>query len=111
MEAKAIAKDIGISPRKMRLVADLVRGKSVEEAMNILKFTPTPGARALAKVVKSAAANAENNRQLTPGGLKVAKLFIDQGHTIHRSRAKSRSHVAPWLRRSSHITVVVEGEA
>ena len=64
MEVKAVSRDTGISPRKMRLLVDMVKGKSVEEALNILKFAPTPNAEIVAKTIKSAAANAENPRRV-----------------------------------------------
>lgn len=111
MQVRAVARDIGISPQKVRLVVDLVRGKKVDEALSLLKFTPTPGARAVAKVVRSAAANAENNYQLTPAGLRIAQVYADQGHTLKRFRPQARGRMSPLLRRSTHITVVVEGES
>jgi large subunit ribosomal protein L22 len=110
MEVKAVAKDIGIPPRKVRPVIDLVRGKRIDEALNLLKFTPTPTAKAVAKVVKSAAANAENNFQLTPSDLKIIKIFADEGRTTRRYRPGTRGRVNPVLKRSSHITVIVAEE-
>lgn len=110
MEVKAVAKYVGISPRKLGLVAGLVRGRKVDEALAVLKFTPTPGARAVAKVIKSAAANAENNFQMPSSELKVVKLFINQGSTLKRARPQARGRVNPILRHSSHITVVVNTE-
>ena len=110
MEVRAVAKYVGISPRKLGLVADVVRGKNVSEALALLKFAPTPSARALAKVIKSAAANAENNFQMSPSDLKVVKIFIDQGATLKRNRPQARGRVNPILRHSSHITVVVDME-
>ena len=107
MEVKAIAKDVKISPRKVRLVVDLVRGKKVDEALTILKYTPTPTARVVAKAVKSAAANAENNYQLEPSDLKVVRIYADEAPTLRRYRPRSRGQVSPILKRSSHITVVV----
>jgi len=107
MEIKAIAKDTGVSPRKVRLLVDMVRGKKVEEALTILKFTPTPMARVVAKVVKSAVANAENNFQMSPSDLRIVKVFADEARTLKRYRSRSRGRVSPILRRSSHITVVV----
>jgi large subunit ribosomal protein L22 len=107
MEVRAVAKKIGISPRKVRLVLDLVRGKRVDEAMAILKFAPTPTARVVAKVVKSAAANAENNYQMTPADLKIVKIFADEAKMMRRFRPRSRGRASPILKRSSHITVVV----
>ena len=106
----AVAKNISISPRKVRAVIELVRGKKVDEALDLLKFTPTPTARAVAKVVKSAAANAENNFQLTPSELKIVKIFADEGRTLKRYRPGTRGRVNPVLRRSSHITVIVAEE-
>ena len=107
MEVKAIAKDTGVSPRKVRPLADMVRGKMVDEALIILKFTPTPTAQVVAKVVKSAAANAENNFQMTPSDLRIVKVFIDEARTLKRFRARARGRVSPILKRSSHITVIV----
>ncbi len=111
MEVRAIAKDVGLSPRKVRLVADMIRGKKVPDALNILKFTVAPSARAVAKVVKSAASNAENNNQLTLAELRVKTVMVNQGHTLNRARPQSRGRMSPWKRRASHIIVVVEGEA
>ncbi len=108
MEVKAVAKDIGISPRKVRLVVDMVRGKKVDEALNLLRFTPTPTARYVAKVIKSAAANAENNFQMAPSDLKIVKAFVDEARTLKRFRARSRGQASPILKRYSHITVVVD---
>jgi len=106
----AVAKDIGISPRKVRLVIDLVRGKKIDETLALLKFAPTPTARAVAKVVKSAAANAENNFQLSPSDLKIVKIFADEARTLKRYRPGARGRVNPILKRSSHITVIVAEE-
>jgi large subunit ribosomal protein L22 len=110
MEVRAVAKNLGVSAQKMRLVVDLVRGKSVTDAINILKFTPTPSARLVAKVVKSAAANAEHNFQLDPGGLKIVKIYADVGTSLKRFRPRSRGQVSPIIKRSSHVTVIVAGE-
>jgi len=107
MEVKSVAKDISISPKKLRLVVDVVRGKKVDEALTILKFLPTPTARAVAKVVKSAAANAENNFQLSPSDLKIAKIFADEARMLKRFRARARGRASPVLKRASHITVIV----
>ena len=107
MEVKAVIKDTGISARKIRPVVDLVRGKKVDEALTILKFVPTPHARVVAKVIKSAAANAENNYQLSVSDLKIAGIFADEGRTLKRYRARSRGMASPILKRSSHITVIV----
>jgi large subunit ribosomal protein L22 len=110
MEVMAVAKNIGISPRKVRLVIDLVRGKKIDEALALLKFAPTPTAKAVAKVVKSAAANAENNFQLTPSDLKIVKIFADEARTMKRYRPGARGRVNTVVKRSSHITVIVAEE-
>ncbi|MEA3253401.1 MAG: 50S ribosomal protein L22 [Chloroflexota bacterium] len=108
MKVRAVAKDVGIPPRKVRLVVDMVRGKGVDEALTILKFSPTPVARAVAKLIKSASASAENNFQLPPANLRVVDIFADEGHKLKRYRPKSRGRISPILKRSSHITVFVE---
>ena len=112
MEVRAVAKDTGISPRKVRRLVDMVRGKRVDEALAILKYTPTPTARLVAKTVKSAAANAENNFQMSPSELKIIRIMADEARTMKRFRPRARGRAAPILKRSSHITVVVtEGGA
>ena len=107
MEVSAIAKDTGISARKIRPLVDMVRGKKVDEALTILRFTPTPNARVVAKVVKSAAANAENNFQMSPSDLKIVSIFADEARTMKRHRPRARARTSPILKRSSHITVIV----
>ena len=108
MEVKATAKHIRRSPRKIRLVMDVVRGKRVEEALAILKFLPHGAANEILSVVKSAAANAENNYQMAPEDLYIKAIFADEGPTVKRFRSRSRGMAAPILKRTSHITVVVE---
>ena len=107
MEVRAIAKDVGVAPRKVRLVADMVRGKKVDEALTLLRFTPTPTARVVAKLIKSAAANAENVFQMSPSNLKIVSIFVDEAQTLKRYRPRSRGRMSPILKRSSHITVIV----
>jgi len=107
MEIKARVKDTGVSASKMRPIIDLVRGKKVEEALSMLKFVPTPNALIVYKVIKSAAANAENNHQLSITSLRIAGIFADEGRTMKRFRARSRGMASPILKRSSHITVIV----
>ena len=107
MEVRAVAKDTGVSPRKARLLVDMVRGKSVDEALTMLKFTPSPTARVVAKVIKSAAANAENVFQMSPSDLKIIRIFADEAPTLKRYRPRARGRVSPILKRSSHITVIV----
>ncbi|MBI2846456.1 MAG: 50S ribosomal protein L22 [Chloroflexi bacterium] len=110
MQVRAIAKDVGVSPLKMRLLVDAVRGRKVEDALNILRFTPSPAARVLAKAINSAAANAENNYQMSKSDLRVVRAFADQGRMLKRGRARARGRPSPILRHSSHITIVVEEE-
>ena len=110
MQIRAIARDIGIPPRKMRLVTNAVKGKSVIDALAILQFLPNAGAQPVSKVVASAAANAENNLQMSPTELRVVEIFINQGPTLKRVRPQARGRVNPILRHSSHIIAVVGTE-
>ena len=107
MEAKAIAKFVRISPIKLQPVVSLVRGKNLEEALNILKFTPGKGAEVVEKVVKSAAANAENNHSLSPDNLYIAEVYAHKGPTMKRWRAGSKGRAFPILKRTSHIGVTL----
>ena len=108
MEAKAVAKYVRIAPRKVRVVMDLIRGKSVAEAFAILKFTPKVGAEAIEKVLKSAVANAENNFDMNVDDLYVSSCYVDQGPTMKRIHPRSRGQAFKILKRSSHITVAVD---
>lgn len=110
MQVKAISKHVGISHRKLGLVADMTRGKKVEDALTLLKFTPTPSARVIEKVVKSAASNAENNFHMPMSDLKIVKVYVNQGATLRRMRPQARGRAAPILKHSSHITVIVDME-
>jgi large subunit ribosomal protein L22 len=107
MEVKAVAKDTRISPRKIRPIVDVVRGKKVDEALDILKFAPSPLARVVAKVVKSAAANAENNFQMTPSDLRIVNILADEAQSMKRFRPQARGRASRIVKRSSHITVIV----
>ena len=107
MEVRAVVKNTGISPRKVRPLVDMVRGKKVDEALAVLKFTPTPTAQVVAKVVKSAAANAENNFQMSPSDLRIVSIFADEARTMKRARPRARGRMNQILKRSSHITVIV----
>ncbi len=107
MKVRAMAKDIGVSPQKVRLTMDMVRGKKVDEALTILNFSPTPTAKAVAKVIRSAASNAENNFHMSPADLRITDIFADKGHTLKRFRPQSRGRASPILKRSSRITVFV----
>jgi large subunit ribosomal protein L22 len=110
MKVAAVFKDVRVSARKAKLAVDMVRGRRVEDALTILKFVPTPAARAVAKVIKSAAANAENNFQMEPAELKIAEIFANEGHTFKRFRPQARGRVTPILKRSTHISVFVAEE-
>lgn len=110
MEVVASAKQVGVSPRKVGVVLDAVRGKKVTEALTILSFLPTPTARTVAKVVKSAAANAENNYQMVPAQLRIVKAFAEKGQALRRYRASARGRASPYRRRFSHIIIIVEEE-
>ena len=107
MEAYAIAKGVRIAPRKARLVIDLIRGKNVVEADNILKNINKEAARLIRKVLISAVANAENNMGLKKENLVVSEAYINEGQTMKRMKFGSRGHVDPIKKRTSHITVKV----
>jgi large subunit ribosomal protein L22 len=111
LEVSAAVKHVGISPKKARPVVDVVRGKKVNEALVILQFSPTPAARLVAKVIKSASANAENNFEMSPSELKITKIYVDEARSLKRFRARARGRASPIRKRSSHITVVVEEES
>ena len=108
MEVKAIAKNTGISASKMRPLVDMVRGKKVDEALTLLRFAPSPNARIVAKVVKTAVASAESNYQMSPSNLKIVGIFADEAQTLRRYRASARRRVSRIRKRSSHITVIVD---
>ena len=108
MEAKAVAKYIRMSPQKVRLVVDLVRGKKVQEARNILMFTRKYAAGAVAKVLKSAVANAAQNPNIDENTLYVKEIFVDQGPSLKRWRPRAQGRAASIKKRTSHITVVVD---
>lgn len=110
MKVTATSKDERVQTQKASLVADIVRGKTVDEALNLLRFMPWPAAKAVAKTIKSAAANAENNYQMLASDLKVISIDIGKGHVLKRFRPQARGRVAPMLRRSTNIAVVVAGE-
>ncbi|MBP3815920.1 MAG: 50S ribosomal protein L22 [Firmicutes bacterium] len=108
MEARAVAKYVRMSPIKLKPIADLVRGKDLEEALTILKFTPGKGSEIIEKVVLSAAANAENNHEMNRDSLYVAEVYANQGPTMKRWRAGARGGVSRILKRSSHVGVVLK---
>lgn len=107
MEAKAIAKFIRLSPRKARMVVDLIRGKKLEEALAILRYTPNKATEAVTKVVKSAAANAEHNNEMDKDELIISQVYVDQGPTLKRFMPRAMGRADVMRRKTSHITVVV----
>ena len=108
MEAKATAKYARISPRKVKIVCDLIRGKSVPQATAILMATPKAASEVLVKVLKSAAANAENNHQMDPEKLYVSETYANPGPIIKRMMPRARGRGYRINKRTSHITVVVK---
>ena len=107
MEARATAKYIRVSPLKAKRVADLIRGKQLDEALAILRLTGNKPALALEKVVESAAANAENNHGLDTRNLYVSEVYANQGPTMKRMRARSHGRGSIILKRSTHLSVVL----
>ncbi|MDO8886057.1 50S ribosomal protein L22 [Candidatus Oleimmundimicrobium sp.] len=105
-DVRAVAKYIRVTPQKARQVVDLIRGKQVDEAINILKFCPRGAAKKVAKVVNSAKANAEINLNLK-GTLYVSKAYVDEGPTLKRFRPRAMGRASRINKRTSHITVVV----
>ncbi|MHA3023556.1 50S ribosomal protein L22 [Mycobacterium sp. BMJ-28] len=106
--AKAVARFVHISPTKARRVIDLVRGKSVAEALDILRWAPQDASDTVAKVIASAAANAQNNDGLDPTTLVVATIHADGGPTAKRIRPRAQGRAFRIRKRTSHITVIVE---
>ena len=107
MRVSATARHIRMSPRKVRLVTDLILGKPVEEAAAVLRFLPNAAARDVAKVLKSATANSENNYNLSADELRVVSAVADEGPTLKRGRPRAQGRYFAILKRSSHITVAV----
>jgi large subunit ribosomal protein L22 len=105
--AKATARTVRISPRKTRLVIDLIRGKNIADALAILKFTSNKAATIIEKVLSSAIANAENNFDLDKEDLYVSEAYVNEGATMKRIRPRAKGSASPINKRTSHITVVV----
>lgn len=110
MSVKAVAKGVRMSPRKVAVVADLVRGRTVADAIVILSNTPRRSAQAVRKVIESARANADNNHNLKPDTLHITEIRVSSGPSIKRYRPASHGRALPFLRRSSHIYVEVDGD-
>jgi large subunit ribosomal protein L22 len=110
MQVRALSKGVHNSPRKVSVVASLVRGRSVNDALVILSHTPRRSAEPVAKAIKSARANAENNHNLKPDTLKIASITVTHGVRLKRFNPAAHGRALPFMRRSSHICVVLEGE-
>ncbi len=107
----AKAKGLGRSPTKFRPILDVVKGKKALEALQILRYMPSPAALDVAKVLRSAIANAENNYRMYTANLKVVAVSADEGPRLRRFKARSRGRTSPIIRRSSHVTITVDEEA
>lgn len=108
MEARAVGKYIRISPQKARLVADVVRGMGVDQAITTLRFMPKKGAGIIKKVIESAVANATQDDQADVDNLFVKKIVIDGGPSLKRIRPRAQGRATGIIKRTSHITVVVD---
>lgn len=108
MEAKAVARQVRIAPRKARLVIDLIRGKEVGEAIGILKNTNKAASPIIEKVIMSAVANAEHNYEMEPEDLYISEAYVDEGITLKRFRPRAMGRATRINKRTSHITVVVK---
>ncbi|MBI2383644.1 MAG: 50S ribosomal protein L22 [Gammaproteobacteria bacterium] len=110
MQTQAVLKFVRLSPQKARLVADQVRGKNVEQALNILKFSNKRAAAVIRKVLESAIANAENNNGADVDELKVREIFVDQGPVLKRIRPRAKGRADRILKPTAHITIRVADE-
>ena len=108
MEVRAVTRYVRISPRKARLVTELIKGKPVEEALTILRFLPKKAARLVDKTLRSALANAEQNPNIDIDTLYIKRIFVDGGPTMKRWRARAMGRATKILKRSSHITVILD---
>ena len=106
-EAKATLKYARISARKVKIVADLIRGKDAQEALSIVKFTPKASSEIIEKLLKSAMANAENNHDMKAENLYVAEIYANQGPTLIRIRTAAKGSAVRIRKRTSHITIVL----
>jgi large subunit ribosomal protein L22 len=108
MEAKARTRFVRISPQKLRLICELVAGKRVDQALSILDFTPKKAARILSKTLLAAVANARDQQNIDEDRLYVKRATADTGPTWKRSLPRAHMHATPILKRTSHVTVIVE---
>lgn len=110
MAVQAIAKGVRMSPRKVSVVASLVRGRSVEDALTILDYTPRRAAVAVKKVIASAKANADHNHNLKPNTLRIVEISVTAGPRLKRYRPAAHGRALPYQKKTSHIRVVVDGD-
>ncbi len=108
METRAVARFVRISPRKVRLVMDEVRGKKVEDALNMLTFAPQKGARLLRKLIRSAVSNAQHNTNLDPDSLVIKRVFADEGPALKRFIPRAQGRATQIRKRTSHLTVILD---
>ena len=108
IEARAELKYARIAPRKVKIVADLIRGKNVDEALAIVKFTPKASSEIVEKLLKSAIANAENNHGMDRSKLVVSSIYANQGPTLKRIRPAAKGSAVRIRKRTSHITIVLK---
>jgi large subunit ribosomal protein L22 len=108
MRVTAIGRNVGSSPRKVQLLVRELPGKTIDDASTLLRFSGKPAAKAVDKVLQSAAANAENNYAMDRDSLKVVAAWVGKGRTLKRFKARSRGRVSPILKRSCHVTLVVD---
>jgi large subunit ribosomal protein L22 len=110
MPVHAIAKGVSLSPRKVSVVAQLIRGRTVADALTILEHTPRRSAEAVRKVVASAKANADHNHNIKPDTLRIVEISVTPGPRLKRYRPAAHGRALPFQRKTSHIRVVVDGE-
>ncbi len=110
MSVKAIANGVQISPRKVGVVVALVRGRTIEDALTILSHTPRRSAVPVRKVIESARANAEHNHNYKPASLRITEISVSPGPRLKRYRPAAHGRALPFMHRTSHIRVLVDGE-
>jgi large subunit ribosomal protein L22 len=110
MEVRAVSKYVRISPRKVRILVDAVKGKPVEIAIEILKFMPQKAAAIVEKIIRSAVANADQHPDIDVDALVVGNIIADQGPTLKRFKARARGRGTRILKRTAHITVILKDE-
>ena len=110
MSVKAVSKGVRLSPRKVGVVADLVRGQSVTNALTVLEHTPRRSAQIIAKTIASAKANADYNHNYKPDSLRITEITVNHGPRSKRFRPVAHGRALPYQKRTSHITVIVDGE-